>query len=94
MMNYDATDISIISTPYRETLLPGARHCIFKGKPMDPTHAYQVIDQQDGFAVVDINNRPVIECKNSINAHHYADLLNKAFYLGYKTGRSERNPNS
>jgi hypothetical protein len=56
---------------------------------MDPERYYQVILRQNAYRVVDANNSTIIECRDEINAQHYAVLLNKAYYLGYKAGLSE-----
>ena len=53
---------------------------------MDPERFYQVVKQQNSYQVIDPSNNIVIECSDEFNAQHYAVLLNKTFYLGYKAG--------
>lgn len=53
---------------------------------MDLNHPYQVIEQQNGYTVVDSSRRTIISCQNELNARHYAELLNKAYERGYKAG--------
>ncbi|KPJ90353.1 MAG: hypothetical protein AMJ53_13810 [Gammaproteobacteria bacterium SG8_11] len=48
--------------------------------------SYQVVKQQDSFAVVDPSHRTIITCQNELNAQHYAQLLNSAYESGYKAG--------
>ena len=55
---------------------------------METEQHYQVVKQQNSYCVVDANNCAVIECRDGTNANHYAVLLNKAYYLGYKAGLS------
>jgi hypothetical protein len=55
---------------------------------MDPQQYYQVVKQRNSFHVTDADNRIIIECRDELNAQHYAVLLNKAYYLGYKNGFS------
>ena len=66
-------------------MLLHARNAI-KGIEMEPDQNYQVIKQQNSYLVIDASSRTVIECRDEINAHHYAVLLNKAYYRGYKAG--------
>jgi hypothetical protein len=58
---------------------------------MEVKPAYQVVKQSDSYAVVDSGGGSVVTCQNELNAHHYAELLNRAydrgFKAGYKTGK-------
>lgn len=56
---------------------------------MEPDQTYQVLKQQNAFQVVDAAHNPVIQCKDETNARHYAELLNKAYYHGFKKGYSQ-----
>lgn len=56
---------------------------------MNPEQYYQVVKQQNEYLVIDENHNTVIECRDQFNAQHYAELLSRAFYLGYKAGRKD-----
>ncbi|MGD8591982.1 MAG: hypothetical protein PVF82_04075 [Gammaproteobacteria bacterium] len=53
---------------------------------MESEQFYQVVKQQDVYAVVDSSKRTAVTCQNQLNAQHYAELLNKAYQRGYKAG--------
>ncbi|MBU3005756.1 hypothetical protein [Paraglaciecola arctica] len=49
-----------------------------------------VLNTNEGkFQVVDGNEQTWLESSNEMTAQHYADLLNKAFKSGFKTGFRE-----
>ncbi len=52
----------------------------------DETPPYRVDRQADRYRVVDGAGRTVLECRDATSAHHYADLLNKAYRAGYRSG--------
>ena len=64
-------------------------------QPTDPDEnpLYRVEPEGDGFAVVDQENKLIIQCRTSANADQYAALLNAAYRRGYKAGyRNARRP--
>ena len=47
---------------------------------------YRVQEQSGAFRVMDSADATVLACKDRVSAHHYVDLLNKAYRAGYKAG--------
>ncbi len=52
----------------------------------DETQPYRVDDQPDVYRVVNADGTTILECKDETSAHHYVDLLIKAYRAGYKSG--------
>ena len=48
------------------------------------------VEEVDGlYRVNSTSGQTILELQNAPSAHHYADLLNKAFNAGYKAGYRE-----
>lgn len=54
----------------------------------DKQDSYRVVANEDGFQVVDDANRIIMQCRDQTSAHHYADMLNAAFRVGFRAGYS------
>lgn len=52
----------------------------------DERHHYEVIADDDRFAVVDRDAHVICRCRTEPDAQNYASLLNRAFQRGYKAG--------
>jgi hypothetical protein len=53
---------------------------------MDKNAPYEVIEQDHQFAVLSPSGLTIVQCRDSMNAQHYATLLNQAYRSGYKEG--------
>ena len=47
---------------------------------------YRVEDLPDGYRVGNPAGDTILECKDENSAHHYVDLLSKAYRAGHKSG--------
>ena len=52
----------------------------------DTESSYRVAEESSKFDVVAPDGRSIMTCSNAQSASHYADMLTKAYRLGYKTG--------
>jgi hypothetical protein len=52
----------------------------------DENSPYHVEPVGNGYAVVDHQDRAIVQCGTAANAEHYAALLNESYRRGYKAG--------
>ena len=52
----------------------------------DETQPYRVDNQPDVYRVVNAGGTTILQCKDETSAHHYVDLLTKAYRAGYRSG--------
>ena len=52
----------------------------------DETRAYWIDERAQSYRVADAANQTILSCQDKTSAHHYAELLNRAYRAGYKSG--------
>ncbi len=52
----------------------------------DDTKPYWIDEGDQSYRVADAANRTILNCRDKTSAHHYAELLNRAYRSGYKSG--------
>lgn len=51
---------------------------------------YRVDAGPDVYRIVSAQGTTILQCKDETSAHHYVDLLTKAYRSGYKSGYRAR----
>ncbi len=52
----------------------------------DDAGPYWVNESAQPYRVADAENQIILTCQDRMSAHHYAELLNRAYRAGYKAG--------
>ena len=73
---------------WQPDVMPVPEVASLKGALMssDDASPYRVDDSARSYRVADADNQTILTCQDEVSAHHYAELLNRAYRAGYKSG--------